>query len=1358
MANKHLFYKFGVDNSIEYVKTSVYKTTCVIRIPTGILNKSSIGLKIGIITSNDSLGTVVFDKNGSTTLSNFYTDACYHVFNGTLADLQENVWLTLTGYTSNLYVEGYGVGTSTAGTLENPGRVYLAATGNTTKYITPIVCVDNSSSANINLEIDSITLEEITSSISASGITTGTVTGNIIRIGSDKILLDGTNEKITIKGYNASAQLIDYLNIGKLDTNKYGVEIKNKLGLPVFQVDDSGTAQINNIYMGGAISWDADAFGNDASLPTRLTYLDATGVYTKKIEAEQLTLTINDKWPGDVTGTVNGTAVGTLTSNATSGAAAYTGTAAYRNNTYPTNNAAFGTITQTQTLDANTVVTIPYTYTQGAVLADQLFIYTKEGGGSVSAADPCISTNAVSGSIKFTLKPSTTYTFGIQAVRRTESGLFGTSILTSGSITTSASEISGIISTWGATNGGIPGLIASAGIAASLPPTGSGFKAYSNYLGYYSNGSWKTYMDMSGKFGLVGDGTNYLSWNGNALQIKGNIVMDSGSIAWSSITGPDYTNIGGTKPPATANETYIDSNGLIQGVSNNSAGTAVNNTLLETTRLINNANTTVSGNTITKTSGGNTSWDASAISKDGFTGGAYVSAVATSKSTHIMFGLNTDPTTDNSFGSIDYAIYFTAGTLVIYESGSSIGSFGSYSVGDVASITYDGFNVKYFLNGVLLRTVAASITNPIHFDSSLYEINSKLTNVNFGPMPARYTPTWINSTTIATGKSAFTDTVAGFYVDSTSGGRLHVGNSTNYVKFDGTTLSIAGNVSMSSGSTIAWSNVSTSGTPPSNISNASITMNSNGTLSGAGSGQVTISGLGYTGDIDATKGATWGVNLGGIPGTIMHTSTYIDGNNVFTGNVYAENISGNTIKAVNLSSGSITTAGAYLTQATNLNDTTIYLSNIEDFSAFGGEGWILDGFNDKNYFTWSGINTVSKTLTGCSGVQAHTFITGLLCPVIPRRPCVVMSNRMQELRVFGYNFTNNNTNSSVEQLFTCGIKSIGDTVVNEDSAIVKIGNSTFTRGVAAYMEVNNSGLWNGSSYNIGECLRVVNYSPYVFGGWTCALRALNNNPYYIPPDGYGGGDYWTGSSSAHGLVAAGTGYGVWAESGTSSYASSIGAGVYGRGYGNAIGGKFYSNTGYGISTQSGTNIGTYSNGYTYDFYAAGVGANYGPFTGAHDALIGKNENTIPGDIVCDESIINKSNISNCISNVIRSSKIKDKRILGVIISTANFNDDLVPSGLKLRNETDEILDYNEIAQNYNLCIVNALGEGQINVCKEGGNIEAGDYICSSSRAGKGMKQDDDLLHNYTVAKARESCVWEENEDDIRMIACTYHCG
>ena len=56
-----------------------------------------------------------------------------------------------------------------------------------------------------------------------------------------------------------------------------------------------------------------------------------------------------------------------------------------------------------------------------------------------------------------------------------------------------------------------------------------------------------------------------------------------------------------------------------------------------------------------------------------------------------------------------------------------------------------------------------------------------------------------------------------------------------------------------------------------------------------------------------------------------------------------------------------------------------------------------------------------------------------------------------------------------------------------------------------------------------------------------------------------------------------------------------------------------------------------------------------------------------------------------------------------------------------------------------------------------GNIDNGDYITSGSN-GYGVKQDDDLMHNYTVAKALESVDWSKETTTTKMIACTYHCG
>lgn len=49
------------------------------------------------------------------------------------------------------------------------------------------------------------------------------------------------------------------------------------------------------------------------------------------------------------------------------------------------------------------------------------------------------------------------------------------------------------------------------------------------------------------------------------------------------------------------------------------------------------------------------------------------------------------------------------------------------------------------------------------------------------------------------------------------------------------------------------------------LDNKQVTIAANGTLSGGGGGTVTISGLGYVGDLDATNGAPTGTNVGGIP-------------------------------------------------------------------------------------------------------------------------------------------------------------------------------------------------------------------------------------------------------------------------------------------------------------------------------------------------------------------------------------------------------------------------------------------------------------------------------------------------------------
>ena len=140
--------------------------------------------------------------------------------------------------------------------------------------------------------------------------------------------------------------------------------------------------------------------------------------------------------------------------------------------------------------------------------------------------------------------------------------------------------------------------------------------------------------------------------------------------------------------------------------------------------------------------------------------------------------------------------------------------------------------------------------------------------------------------------------------------------------------------------------------------------------------------------------------------------------------------------------------------------------------------------------------------------------------------------------------------------------------------------------------------------------------------------------------------------------------------------------------------------------------------------------------------IGKIKTTLD-TIVCDKDGITIEDAHP----IIQLSRIKkDKRVFGVL-------------GAAKRCNTSPLRQ-----------IVNGIGEGGIWICNSNGNIENGDFIQSSEYLGYGEKQDDDLLHNYTVAKATIDCNFELDSPyyncinlegttfKIAFIACTYHCS
>ena len=126
-----------------------------------------------------------------------------------------------------------------------------------------------------------------------------------------------------------------------------------------------------------------------------------------------------------------------------------------------------------------------------------------------------------------------------------------------------------------------------------------------------------------------------------------------------------------------------------------------------------------------------------------------------------------------------------------------------------------------------------------------------------------------------------------------------------------------------------------------------------------------------------------------------------------------------------------------------------------------------------------------------------------------------------------------------------------------------------------------------------------------------------------------------------------------------------------------------------------------------------------------------------------------------------SDKKNQKSVIGVI---SNKQQKLI---------FDNTIEINNNSLN-NQIIINSLGEGAIWVSNYNRDLSNGDYITTSDIPGISMKQDGDLLHNYTVAKITCECDFDLNTDKYEciefvdttsgntyrkaLVGCTYHCG
>jgi hypothetical protein len=319
------------------------------------------------------------------------------------------------------------------------------------------------------------------------------------------------------------------------------------------------------------------------------------------------------------------------------------------------------------------------------------------------------------------------------------------------------------------------------------------------------------------------------------------------------------------------------------------------------------------------------------------------------------------------------------------------------------------------------------------------------------------------------------------------------------------------------------------------------------------------------------------------------------------------------------------------------------------------------------------------------------------------------------------------------------------------------GRSASVMGSGVFGHATDS---TGNTYGVyGESDSTAGYGVYGSGNYGVYGRSASTDGRGV----YGRANDSTGNNyGVYGESKSTSGYGVY---GTGYYgvygysASTDGRGVYGiatatSGATVGVNGQSDSTSGYGLygsaTATSGTTYGVY--GYSvstagYDFYAGGNG-NYAPFTGAHEAKLAEDfpKKVEPGLIVVATGKAQRRqnadgtvNLSSTLPTIKLADQPQDKAVFGVLVGEATLPKD----------------HWYEAQEGERFATVNALGEGRVWVTDGNGAIEAGDYITTSAIPGYGQRQDDDLVHSYTLGKAIETVDWDQVIETVKINGKTY---
>lgn len=133
-------------------------------------------------------------------------------------------------------------------------------------------------------------------------------------------------------------------------------------------------------------------------------------------------------------------------------------------------------------------------------------------------------------------------------------------------------------------------------------------------------------------------------------------------------------------------------------------------------------------------------------------------------------------------------------------------------------------------------------------------------------------------------------------------------------------------------------------------------------------------------------------------------------------------------------------------------------------------------------------------------------------------------------------------------------------------------------------------------------------------------------------------------------------------------------------------------------------------------------------------------------VVCSgEYVSNDINIMESVPKIELASQRNDKRVFGVVADAED------PSSTKRSFAMGMFVShFDKDDENDHRIIVNSLGEGAVWVCNINGNLQNGDLLTTCEVQGMAMRQDDDLLRNYTLGKITCDC-------DFDLTSTKYKC-